>query len=106
MLNVVKKDESAPVMKAGIRLVYKIFSGAMDVSEFQRQVSIPNVPKMTTAMIALATKQTDVEFKVCRLPLCMSFTTTQRRRLFCQHYQNSFFYIPTSITHPTPHYLL
>ena len=74
MLNVVKRDEPIPVLKAGVRLLYKIFSGAMDVSEFQRQVSIPNVPKMATALIALTTKQIDVEFKVCRLPPVHEFS--------------------------------
>ncbi|KAF8631610.1 hypothetical protein AX15_002357 [Amanita polypyramis BW_CC] len=63
-LPLLSKNESFPVMKASICLLYKIFSGAMDASEFQRQVSIPNVPKMTAAMIALAEKQTDPEFKV------------------------------------------
>ena len=61
---IMKKNESVPVLKAAIRLMYKIFSGTMDRPEFQRQVCIPNVPKTTIAMVALAEKHGDIEFKV------------------------------------------
>jgi len=36
----------------------------MDVPEFQRQVATPNVQKFTTALIGLAEKHVDLEFKV------------------------------------------
>ena len=84
MLKIVKKNEPLPVMKAGIRLLYKIFSGAMDASEFQRQVSIPNVPKMTAAIIALVEKHTDLEFKVCRIYLWTGLESTNHRCSSCQ----------------------
>ena len=53
-----------PVIKAAIRLTYTIFSAATDVSEFQRKISTPNVPKFATAIIPLVEKYTDVELKV------------------------------------------
>ncbi|KAK2466090.1 hypothetical protein APHAL10511_001732 [Amanita phalloides] len=68
-LPLLSRDEPIPVLRADIRLLYKIFSGAMDVSEFQRQVSIPNVPKMTSVMIALALKHTDLELEVLILAM-------------------------------------
>ncbi|KAF8639780.1 hypothetical protein AX17_001040 [Amanita inopinata Kibby_2008] len=63
-LPLLSKNESIPVQKASVRLLCKIFSGAMDIPEFQRQISIPNVPKMTNAMISLAEKSVDTAFNV------------------------------------------
>ncbi|KAI0750951.1 rRNA processing/ribosome biogenesis-domain-containing protein [Daedaleopsis nitida] len=46
-----------PTTKAAIRLLRHIFSSAMNVPEFQRQLSIPNVPKFANALIAIIEKQ-------------------------------------------------
>jgi hypothetical protein len=61
---IMKKNESVPVLKAAMRLMYKIFSGAMDTPEFQRQVCVPSVLKMTIATVALAERHGDIDFKV------------------------------------------
>ncbi|KIL70209.1 hypothetical protein M378DRAFT_96610, partial [Amanita muscaria Koide BX008] len=62
-LPLLSKNESVPVLKAAMRLMYKIFSGGMDTPEFQRQVCVPSVLKMTIAAVALAEKHGDIDFK-------------------------------------------
>ncbi|KAK7470430.1 hypothetical protein VKT23_001856 [Stygiomarasmius scandens] len=64
MLSVLKKKEPVPVIKAAVILCRTIFTGATDIPEFQRQVSTPNVPKFTAALISLLEKEPDVESKV------------------------------------------
>ncbi|KAI0677400.1 rRNA processing/ribosome biogenesis-domain-containing protein [Trametes maxima] len=54
-------NQSLPTMKAAIRLLRLVFSNAMDVPEFQRQVCMPNVPKFGNALIAIAEKEANVE---------------------------------------------
>ncbi|TFK43691.1 rRNA processing/ribosome biogenesis-domain-containing protein [Crucibulum laeve] len=61
------KSEPLPTLKAAIRLTRTIFSSAIEVSEFQRQVSTPNVPKFSSALISLAEKYSDLELKVACL---------------------------------------
>lgn len=62
--NIQQRSEPAPTLKASMRLLSQIFSGATDVPEFQRQISTPNVPKSTAALIYLAEKHNDREVKV------------------------------------------
>jgi len=52
-------------LKAALRLLGVIFTAATDISEFQRQVSVPNVVKFTTAALHLAENQSEIELKVC-----------------------------------------
>jgi len=69
----VKKKEPVPVIKAAVILCRAIFTGATDIPEFQRQVSTPNVPKFTAALISLLEKESDVESKVSSLARAIFF---------------------------------
>lgn len=64
-----QKNEGVPVLKACIRLLRLIFTTATGIPEFQRQVSTPNVPKFSAALISLAEKHEDIELKVRSEPL-------------------------------------
>jgi len=59
-----KRDEPLPTLKAALRLLGVIFTAATDISEFQRQFSVPNVVKFTTAALQLAENHSDTELKV------------------------------------------
>lgn len=59
-----KKAEAKPTLKASVRLIRCIFTGATDVPEFQRQLATPNVPKFSLALISLCEKYPDSELKV------------------------------------------
>ncbi|KAH9899725.1 rRNA processing/ribosome biogenesis-domain-containing protein, partial [Cubamyces lactineus] len=54
-------NQPVPTTKAAIRLLRLVFSSAMDVPEFQRQLCVPNVPKFGNALIAIAEKETNTE---------------------------------------------
>ncbi|TFK94656.1 hypothetical protein K466DRAFT_475938 [Polyporus arcularius HHB13444] len=54
-------NQPAPTTKAAIRLLRLVFSGAMDVPEFQRQLCTPNMPKFANALVALAEKEASPE---------------------------------------------
>lgn len=58
------QNQPAPTTKAAIRLLRLVFSGAMDVPEFQRQLCTPNVPKFANALVALAEKEANPEVYV------------------------------------------
>ena len=60
----IKRNEPTPTLKAAARLLRTIFTTALDITEFQRQVSTPNVLKFTTAIIALAENHGDTDLKV------------------------------------------
>lgn len=60
----IKRNEPTPTQKAAVRLLRTIFTTALDITEFQRQVSTPNVLKFTTALTALAENQGDTDLKV------------------------------------------
>ncbi|KAH9844088.1 rRNA processing/ribosome biogenesis-domain-containing protein [Rhodofomes roseus] len=66
-LPLLSKDEPVTSLKAAIRLLRRIFSSAMDVAEFQRQICLPNVPKFSAALIPLADKHTDADIKLLAL---------------------------------------
>ncbi|PBL02302.1 hypothetical protein ARMGADRAFT_1042114 [Armillaria gallica] len=66
-LRVLSRKETTPVLKASINLCRIILCSAMDVSEFQRQVCLPNVTKFTQTIIALCDGEPDVEFKILLL---------------------------------------
>lgn len=53
-----------PVLKAAIRLLEVIFSTATNVNEFQRQVTVPNVLKLTSALLSLADNRNEPGLKV------------------------------------------
>ncbi|KAI0352983.1 hypothetical protein OH77DRAFT_1427754 [Trametes cingulata] len=54
-------NQPIPTTKAAIRLLRLVFSNAMDVPEFQRQLCVPNVPKFGNALIAIAEKETNLD---------------------------------------------
>jgi hypothetical protein len=60
----VKRAEPSPILKAAIRLLITVFTAAMEMSEFQRQVSLPHVPKFTSALSNIAASNEDIELKV------------------------------------------
>ncbi|KZT29266.1 hypothetical protein NEOLEDRAFT_1127941 [Neolentinus lepideus HHB14362 ss-1] len=66
-LPILSKNEPLPNLKAAIRLLRYIFSGATDTPEFQRQLVTPNVPKYSQAVIALAEKHDDPDLKLLAL---------------------------------------
>ncbi|EJF56606.1 hypothetical protein DICSQDRAFT_71225 [Dichomitus squalens LYAD-421 SS1] len=57
-------NQPLPTTKAAIRLLRLVFSSAMDVTEYQRQLCIPNVPKYASALIALLEKDSSTETAV------------------------------------------
>lgn len=59
-----KRNEPLPTTKAAIRLLRLIFSNAMDIPEFQRQVSLQYVVKFTSALVPLADNHPETELKV------------------------------------------
>ncbi|KAI0939408.1 hypothetical protein AcW1_004463 [Taiwanofungus camphoratus] len=63
-LPLLSKNEPNPTLKMSIRLLRHIFSSATDVAEFQRQLSAPNVPKFSLALITVAEKQDNEELKL------------------------------------------
>jgi hypothetical protein len=63
-LTMQKKQEPVPTLKAAMRLLTHIFSVAIDIPEFQRQVASPNVPKFGLALVAVAEDHTSRELKV------------------------------------------
>lgn len=48
-----------------MRLLNYIFANTTDIPEFQRQISIPNVPKYSLALITLVNKNVDKDLQVC-----------------------------------------
>ncbi|KAK7060454.1 hypothetical protein VNI00_001219 [Paramarasmius palmivorus] len=66
-LPILTRKEALPVVKAALHLCRVIFSSATDTPEFQRQVSTPNVPKFTTALIHCLENSQELELKVLAL---------------------------------------
>ncbi|KAM5534268.1 hypothetical protein V8D89_010878 [Ganoderma adspersum] len=54
-------NQPPPTTKAAIRLLRLVFSSAMDVPEFQRQLCLPNFPKFVNALIMLVEKETNMD---------------------------------------------
>ncbi|KAK0498557.1 rRNA processing/ribosome biogenesis-domain-containing protein [Armillaria luteobubalina] len=65
-LRVLSRKEAQPVLKATINLCRIIFCSAMDVSEFQRQVCLPNVTKFTQTIITLCDGEPDIVSSVTK----------------------------------------
>ena len=61
-----QRVEPSPILKAAIRLLITVFTAAMEMSEFQRQVSLPHVPKFTSTLSNIAASNEDIELKVRR----------------------------------------
>lgn len=56
-----------------MRLLALVFSAAVDIPEFQRQLATPNVPKFSLAVLALAEKHHDRELQVATLSIIFFF---------------------------------
>ncbi|OCH92155.1 hypothetical protein OBBRIDRAFT_886436 [Obba rivulosa] len=61
------KHESTPTTKSSIRLLRYVFANGADVSEFQRHLCIPNVPKFSSALISIADNHEDISTKILAL---------------------------------------
>ncbi|OJT12538.1 hypothetical protein TRAPUB_10939 [Trametes pubescens] len=68
-------NQPVPTTKAAIRLLRLVFSCAMDVPEFQRQLCVPNIPKFGSALIAIAEKQTNPEVNILVLDTLAHITS-------------------------------
>ncbi|KAL0573964.1 hypothetical protein V5O48_007979 [Marasmius crinis-equi] len=67
-LPILSRKEPPPVTKAALNLCRVIFTTAHDSPEFQRQVSTPNVPKFTAALIQCVESTTvELDIKVLAL---------------------------------------
>ncbi|PSS35412.1 hypothetical protein PHLCEN_2v1567 [Hermanssonia centrifuga] len=64
-----------------IRLLRYVFTNATDVPEFQRQVSTPNVPKFSLALINLADKHEDQDVKLVTPNSYISHLTSRIARI-------------------------
>ncbi|GJJ07200.1 hypothetical protein Clacol_001400 [Clathrus columnatus] len=65
-LPLLSRNEDIPNLKASIRLLNYIFFVTHDISEFQRQLATPNVPKYSTALLNLAERTEVLELqKLC-----------------------------------------
>ncbi|KAF8913747.1 rRNA processing/ribosome biogenesis-domain-containing protein [Gymnopilus junonius] len=60
-LPIFSRNEPIPVLKAAIRLLRVVFTTAVDVPEFHRQICIPNVVKFTSAIVSLVENNPDLE---------------------------------------------
>ncbi len=75
-----KKQEPLPTLKAATRLLTHIFSVAIDMPEFQRQIASPNVPKFGLALIVIAEDHLSRELKVSHCK-SLSFSGSQHIQL-------------------------
>lgn len=64
-----QKSEPLPILKSALNLCRLIVTAAADMPEFQRQVSSPNIPKLTAAILACFERELDSDFKVFKLHL-------------------------------------
>ncbi|KAF9057988.1 rRNA processing/ribosome biogenesis-domain-containing protein [Panaeolus papilionaceus] len=71
IISMLSRNETLPTLKAAVRLLRIVFTSAMDVTEFQRQVSTPNIPKVTAAITNLADARSEQELKI----LCIQTLT-------------------------------
>jgi hypothetical protein len=72
----VQRNETAPAVKASIRLILQVFSESVHNLELQRQLANPNVPKFTAALIAFVERDCDLEVKVSSM-LSLSGSTCE-----------------------------
>ena len=59
-----QKPEPAPILKISMRYVSLVLCVAGHNLEFQRQVAIPIVPKVSSALLTIAEKHNDRDIKV------------------------------------------
>ncbi|KAG8896569.1 hypothetical protein FRB99_008832 [Tulasnella sp. 403] len=82
VLPMLSRSEPIPIYKAAIHLLFSIFSTATHMTEFQRQVSTPNVAKFASSIVALVEKNQDRSLKIVVLDtltaLMSSYSSTMR----------------------------
>ncbi|KAG9019683.1 hypothetical protein FRB90_011492 [Tulasnella sp. 427] len=64
VLPMLSKPDVDPIYTLSIRLLLHIFSSATHMTEFQRQVSMPNVPRFASALVSLAEKDVSMSLKI------------------------------------------
>lgn len=77
-----RKEEPVPTLKALTRLLTYIFSAAIDIPEFQRQIASPNVSKFSLALTIVAEDHPSRELRVSRyesfLPVAHALSAASR----------------------------
>ncbi|KAH9482766.1 hypothetical protein JR316_0004866 [Psilocybe cubensis] len=68
VMPMLSRNEPLPTLKAAIRLLRVVFTKSSEITEFQRQICLPNVVKFTHAVIAIADNHNDLEVKI----LCLN----------------------------------
>lgn len=63
-LSLLQRTEPIPIYKASTYLLFCLFSSAVQMTEFQRQVSLPNISKFASSLLALSDKRTEPELIV------------------------------------------
>ncbi|TFK28886.1 hypothetical protein FA15DRAFT_753263 [Coprinopsis marcescibilis] len=63
VLPLLSRNEGTNTTKAAIRLLVTIFTAAVDMPEFQRQISLPNIAKFTAALASIASTHPDFALK-------------------------------------------
>ncbi|KAG6378759.1 rRNA processing/ribosome biogenesis-domain-containing protein [Boletus reticuloceps] len=88
------KPEPVPVLRASMRYLTLVFSAAGHNLEFQRQVAVPIVPKVSSALLTIAEKHNDRDIKNSSirslaqlLPLYPSLHKALSQRLFALCHQ-------------------
>ncbi|KAI0082414.1 hypothetical protein K474DRAFT_1655179 [Panus rudis PR-1116 ss-1] len=108
-LPLLSKSEHVPTWKASIRLLRHVFTAAVDIPEFQRQVSIPNVPKFSQSLISVGEKCEDVALKILvlnTLSHLVPLYPTLHRALHGSLSSFSLKYLNGSVPQPIPPSLL
>jgi hypothetical protein len=62
-----QKPEPVPILRASMRYLSLVLCAAGHNLEFQRQVAIPIVPKVSSALLTIAEKHNDRDIKVVPL---------------------------------------
>ncbi|KLO19861.1 hypothetical protein SCHPADRAFT_934991 [Schizopora paradoxa] len=105
VIPLLSKADNPVTYKAAIRLLTYIFTTTTDLSEFQRQVVTPNVPKFSNALISLTEKFADLGLKIyCMdvLSVLVQKFSTLHRPLAPQLSSLSLSFLNGSPASPTP----
>ncbi|KAG8860532.1 hypothetical protein FRB96_003786 [Tulasnella sp. 330] len=64
VLPMLSRTEPVPIYKASTYLLFCIFSSAVQITEFQRQVSLPNISKFASSLLALSDRSTEPDLTI------------------------------------------
>ncbi|KAF8514880.1 rRNA processing/ribosome biogenesis-domain-containing protein [Hysterangium stoloniferum] len=104
-LPIVSRNEAPPTYKACIRLIEHIFTEAISMPQFQRQLVTPNVPKFSAALLDLAEKSEDAEIRhigMVSLARLIPLYPTLHRQLYTNMFSFSLRLLSGSSVTPTP----